>query len=498
MILIISLFLVISLIGSAYLVTFRGYTISDLLVLALFLFPLLFLGRFSVAFKIKFLGHWYLGFELCAAVLLVFFLLVKLLSSASGKMRMFYLVFLLTSLLLVGLASGLINGTSLIDFGAAIQASFRWFIPFLLACVAISTLPKTPESNARLVDSYILVYGIITPLLILVSALFTRQLAGLMGWDPYAVSEAAGAGFTRGWTPTGSGMTSGILVLFAYSMALARLIRKHRTVFNAFVTALCVVSILFTLARSVMISLVFFHILAFRVTLWRNLSRVLISFLLILILVAPAMIFLSSRYGFERFFLLGGESVQIRWYSALAGLKLGSEKPLLGQGPAQLYWDVRQPRMMSGTIKEKVITIRNLPSAKEPHNLYILTFAETGLIGLTLLVAALLFWLHRLNTVRKYALYVPEYLLETNAHWSMLIAFAFYHLTDSGIFLYPKVALTMWLSLLVGLHSAATVENQVWASAQYDDLARDNDYEIDQVGYSEIPDSQYVEGAYYS
>lgn len=409
MILVISLFLIISLIGSAYLVTFRGYTIRDLLILALFLFPLLFLGRFGVSFSIRFLGHWYLGFELFVAVLLIFFLLMKLMSPGSGEMRILCSVFLLTCLLLVGLASGFINGSSLTDFGATLHASFRWFIPFLLACVAISALPKTAESNARLIDSYILVYGIITPLLILISALFTRQLAGLMGWDPYAVTQAGETGFTRGWTPTGSTISSGILVVFAYSMALARLIRKYRVGFNVFVTVLCAIAIFFTLARSVMISFVVLHLLVFRVTLRQNLSRVLISLLLILIFVIPSMMFLSRRFVFKRFLLLGGESGQTRWYSALAGLKVGLEKPLLGQGPALLYWDVRQPRMMPGRIEEKVITIRNLPSAKEPHNLYILTFAETGLIGSVLLGGAFLYLLHRLKAAKRYSVYINRY-----------------------------------------------------------------------------------------
>ncbi|MBW8040391.1 MAG: hypothetical protein FVQ85_10365 [Planctomycetes bacterium] len=148
MILKISLFLIISLIGSAYLITFRDYTIRDLLVLILFFYPVYFLDRFGIALTFRFWGQWYLGFELFAAGLLVFFLLVKFLSPTSGKMRMFYPVLLLTSLVLVGLVSGIINGTSLSKYGAAVQAGFRWFVPFLVICVAISTLPKTPHSHA--------------------------------------------------------------------------------------------------------------------------------------------------------------------------------------------------------------------------------------------------------------------------------------------------------------------------------------------------------------
>lgn len=492
MILIISLFLIITLIGSAYLVMFRGYTIRDFLVLALFLFPLFFLGRFGVVISTRFLGHWYLGFELFAAVLLVLFLLMRLMSPDSGKMRILYLVFLLTCLLLVGLISGFINGSSLTDFGATVHASSCWFIPFLLACVAISALPKTPESNARLIDSYILVYGLITPLLIIISALFTRQLASLMGWDPYAISQVGEAGFTRGWTPTGSTISSGILVVFAYSMALVRLIRKYQVGFNVFVTALCAIAIFFTLARSIMISLVVFHLLVFRVTLRKNLSRVLISLSLILILVIPSMVFLSRRYSFKRLYLLGGESGRIRRYSALAGLKVGSEKPLLGQGPALLYRDVRQPVMMPGTIKEKVITIRNLPSAKEPHNLYILTFAETGLIGSVLLGGAFLYLLHRFKAAKRYSVYITEYKLDCDAHWSMFITFMFFCLTSASILIYPKVALTSWSALLVGLHTAATVENLMWASTQHNELSQQDYYEDYQSEYIESFDGGYA------
>ena len=151
---------------------------------------------------------------------------------------MFCPLFLLMSLVVVGLISGAVNGDSLRDFGAALQAGFRWFIPFLLVWAAISALPKTLESNSRLTDSFILVYGILVPVLILLSALFTSQLTQLMGWDPSAVvTEEAGAGFTRGFTPIGSGISSGVLALFAYSIAFTGLMKKNRVLFNSFVSA---------------------------------------------------------------------------------------------------------------------------------------------------------------------------------------------------------------------------------------------------------------------
>jgi len=273
---------------------------------------------------------------------------------------------------------------------------------------------------------------------------------------------------------------------------LARLIRKHRVGFNAFVAVLCVIAIFFTLARSVMLSLVLLHLLAFRGILWKHFSRIFIALTVIAILLVPTLLLLGRKYGFERLVATKGASMEIRRYSAIAGLKAGLNKPVLGHGPGILYWDVRQPWGMPGTTKEKVIAIENLPSAKEPHNLYILIFAESGLIGLMLLIGTILFWLHRLRLARMYSELVPDYRLESNAHWSMLIILGVFSLTSASMFIYPKVALTMWLSLLIGLHGAATVENEMLACEQYEESAQDNYYGTEQYEHLWLRDDQYV------
>jgi len=491
------LFIIFAVIGLVYLKVYKSYTFRDLLILALFLYPILFLGRFSIAVKYNFMGQWYLGFELSMVGVLAIFLLVKILSPDSGKMRLFWPISLSALLVLIGILSGLINGTGVRDYGAAIQAGFRWFVPFLVACVAISALPKTPQSNARLVNSYILVYGILAPLLILISALFTTQVGRLMGWDPYGISESA-AGFTRGWTPTGSSISSGMLVVFAYAMALTRLIRKEQVGFNAFVAALCVLAIFFTLARSVMLTLILFHLFMFKDVLWRNFSRIVVSLLVVAILLVPSLIVLSHWYSFERFLMKEEESTRLRWFSLVAGLAVGLEKPVLGEGPGLLYWEVRQPWGMPGTNpEERVITIRNYPSAKESHNLYILAFAETGLVGLAVLGMVLLYCLHRLKVAKIYSnVYVPELGLDASAHWSILISFMVFCLTSASILLYPKVSLTMWFALLVGLHAAATIESEALASAQSFDWSESDYFSANQTADVESYDEQFVRGTY--
>lgn len=487
------LFIIFVIFGLAYLVLHKGYTFRDLLVLGLLLYPILFLGRFSTALKYNFIGHWYLGFELSMVGFLVIFIVVKVLSPDSGKMGLFWPISLSAILLMIGLFSGLVNSAAIRDYGAVLQAGFQWFVPFLVACTAISTLPKTPQSNARLANSYILVYGILTPLLILASALFTTQVAKLMGWDPSGISETSGAGFTRGWTPTGSTISSGMLVVFAYGMVLTRLIRKEHIGFNAFVAALCVMAVFFTLARSVMLALIVFHLFMFKDVLWRNFSRIAVSLLLIVILLVPSLIVLSHWYSFERFVMKEQESTRLRWYSLLAGLAVGLEKPVLGQGPGLLYWEVRQPRGLPGTTEGRVITIRNLPSAKEPHNLYVLTFAETGLVGLAMLGVILLYWLHRLKAAKIYSnVYVPALDLDATAHWSMLICFMVFCLTSASILIAPKVALTSWSALLVGLHCAATVKNEALAIEQSSDWSESDYLLANQTAEVESYDEQFV------
>ena len=487
------LFIIFVVFGLAYLVVYKSYTLRDLLVLGLLLYPILFLGRFSTALKYNFIGHWYLGFELSMVGFLALFIVVKVLSPDSGKMRLFWPIFLSGVLLLIGLFSGLVNASAIRDYGAVIQAGFRWFVPFLVACAAISTLPKTPQSSARLANSYILVYGILTPLLILVSALFTTYVAQLMGWDPFGLSESAGSGFTRGWTPTGSTISSGMLVVFAYAMVLTRLIRKENVGFNAFVAVLCVLAVFFTLARSVMFALIVFHLFMFKGILWRNFSRIAVSLALIIIFLVPSLIVLNHWYSFERFLMKERESINLRWSSLKAGLTVSLEKPALGLGPGLLYWEVRQPWGMPGTTRERVITIRDLPSAKEPHNLYVLAFAETGLVGLAMLGVILLYWLRRLKAARMYSeIYVPELELDARSYWSMLISFAIFCLTSASILIYPKVSLTMWSALLIGLHCASTIESETLAVEQSSDWSESDYLLANQTADVESYDEQLV------
>ena len=93
------LFIIFVIFGLAYLVLHKGYTFRDLLVLGLLLYPILFLGRFSTALKYNFIGHWYLGFELSMVGFLVIFIVVKVLSPDSGKLRLFWPIFLSAVLL---------------------------------------------------------------------------------------------------------------------------------------------------------------------------------------------------------------------------------------------------------------------------------------------------------------------------------------------------------------------------------------------------------------
>lgn len=91
-----------------------------------------------------------------------------------------------------------------------------------------------------------------------------------------------------------------------------------------------------------------------------------------------------------------------------------------------------------------------------------------------------------------YSELVPDYRLESNAHWSMLIILGVFSLTSASMFIYPKVALTMWLSLLIGLHGAATVENEMLACEQYEESAQDNYYGTEQYEHLWLRDDQYV------
>ena len=74
----------------------------------------------------------------------------------------------------------------------------------------------------------------------------------------------------------------------------------------------------------------------------------------------------------------------------------------------------------------------------------------------------------------------------------MLISFVFFCLTSASILLYPQVSLTMWSALLVGLHNAAVVENEVLALAESSDWSESDYFSANQTVDVGSYDEQFV------
>jgi len=457
--------LVIWLAACAYLVFCQGYGLRDLLVLGMLAYPVLFLGRFGVLVYFFFLGKPYLGFEILAGGMFALFMVVPLGRRGSGTYTRLGLAkpaMALTLLGLVGLFSAMVHRPGLDGLGAFLMAVSRWAWPLMVVWAGIRTIPWHPQSHDRLRMSFVLVYGVLTPLIMVTSALFTQELAGIMEWgDKY--THAGVAGFARGWSPLGSTISSGFLVLGAYAFCLAQMLRGRNSLFYGVAALLSILAIGFTLSRSVLAAFVFVNVFMLRGLLRRYMVRIAKVAAAILLVAVPAVVFMAIRYDLSRFVMLGGKSVRLRLSSLAAAFDVVAERPLLGHGMGVLYEVVRLPQGFAGINAMDTIVLGGHYSALEPHNLYLLTLAETGVVGMILLLVAYVAWYWRIRKARRLASGLLGREPLVNADWTLLLVLPFFGLTWSAMFLYARVAMAVWAMLLIGLHHVGCLENEVQA-----------------------------------
>lgn len=352
---------------------------------------------------------------------------------------------------LLSFVSGLVNG-GFDGVLAAIQAMVIAVVPALLAWALVEFVSATSASPADLRRLLVLPLGLVTPLFLVTSALLPAMFAQVLGWglsdDPYGND-----GFVRGWSPLGSTIDTGALVVIAYGFAMHEAL-VGRSRLHAAICALAAGSILFTASRSVMAMFVIFNLVYALSLGGRRFFRVAwLPALAILGLLGWALA--SGQVSFHRFLVTGDASSARRAASAQAAFDLTRSEPLLGHGPGLVYSEVRttwiaNPHQIPLVLEKK---IGGLISAMEPHNLFLYGAAEHGVFGTMAYVVAMFGGLRFVGKRRAGEGFGVR--SERGMFLGLWLGLFFLLTTGSWPFLTPQVSVFFWLFVFCGLEFAA-------------------------------------------
>ncbi len=423
----------------------------DLPLLLFNLSLVFFLSRFNGLVTV-WLGKYPLSGIHVYLLVLIMFLGLVLLPGGRGHSR---LVSLPLPLLAVYGFFTLVSGAVNAGFDgvlAAFQILVITIAPAVLAWILVESYGVRDDDGAGMRRQYILPLGIVTPLILLVSALLPSVFRGLLGWG---VSADFGGfeGFTRGWSPMGSTILTGTLVVIAFGFALHEAV-VNRSLLHRIVAALAAASILFTASRAVMIIFIVFNLIY-----WTMLGRArmfarvaALPALVVALLVGWSLV--SGSVSFKRFLVLNDPSTGMRKSTALAAADLASQRPLLGHGPGQIYYEMRTIWIANPQRAPKVMekAISHRMSALEPHNLYLYLAAEHGIFAAVSFVLAMAMGL--VVVWRTPANGDPEWRSERAVYvglWcGLLIIFA----TVSWPLLNHQFSVFFWLFVFSGLRGA--------------------------------------------
>ena len=425
----------------------------DLPIMAFLFSVSFFLSRFDVMARVDLLGRPLLGLHLYLAASGIFLLILRglagrrYLPATTRVIQLFWLVAILA--LLSGFINGGANGV-----GAALQVLVIVLAPALVAAMLIELVPLGREESRQIRKVFILFGGVITPSILVMTALLPGVFADTLGWRP--IRDEVQAGFVRGWSPLGSTITTGAVVILAYAMSLHEAVSRNRRIY-VFVCMLSGLSLMFTLARSVLVVFVIFHAYYWIVfARHRRRHGVLVwpAGLAVLAFVAATTL---GGYDFGRFLKTDDFSIEMRGTSARVALAESSRAPLLGRGPGLLYEDIRTVWLVDPDNEEKakVVSIGGEMSAQEPHNLYLWLAAEHGWPSVILFLL-IFFTLWRGARPPGRAPDATTASLRTiyGAAW---LGFALFFLSHSGPLVNPQFSLFFWFWAFSGVHWCASL-----------------------------------------
>ncbi len=437
-------------IGTAVYLTINPWRPTDLILAAINFSLVFFLSRFNGLLTVWLDKYPLVTIHFYLLALLVFLGLVR----ALGKHPISRICAIPLPFLAVysffSILSGFVNAGFDGVLGA-IQVVVITVTPALLAWILVELVGRQSQSPAELRRLYILPLGVVTPLILMVSALLPGVFSGLLGWE-LSVDFGGDEGFLRGWSPLGSTILTGSLVVIAFGFALHEAV-VNRSRLHTVVASLASASVLFTASRAVMIVFVLFNFIYWpMVGKWRTFVRV--SFL-------PAAVFIAivgwslvtGAISFERFLEVRNQSSTLRASSAVAAFELGREKTFLGHGPGQVYHEIRTIWVANPKRRARVMErpINGRMSAMEPHNLYLYLFAEHGLIATLAFVLAMFSSLIALWRQKPGS--DPTIRSERAVFLGLGVGLVFIFLTASWPLMSPQYSVFLWLFVFSSLHS---------------------------------------------
>lgn len=439
------------------------YSWLDVFFLLWLLMPLWFRGQLSLSLSFFFLDQVFLGVIWPALSVGIFCLLARNFVAGPrmpvGRIILWLILLMFVSLLVSsGVAKSPLDG-----FAKSLQANLAWMSALVGALGLVALVPTTEEHHDRLIRSFVAVFGYVLPVLMIALALMPTAFSQYFQWDPnWTMVQGE---FTRTRSPIGSGISSGLLVMMAMALAVGQLVRGRHLLFYVPVLFLGMGAILFSLARSVVLALAVFSLVFFFRMMMRNLGRTVLVAVAILVLLGPLVGYLATRYDMSRLLDYREVMQSLRFQSAVGAWNAFWDQPVTGYGAGQLYHQVRVPDLLqestSGEI-ERVVVVGGMPSAREPHNLYLFIMVEYGLIGVAIFGVGLFFWLRAMWRARAQS--GSHWVSLSDAYWAVGIAWGLFSVTNSGPLLDTKTAFGMWVFFFMVLHNAEVVRQQFeWA-----------------------------------
>lgn len=444
---IVFLIIVLSVVGYVFSAKLRFRDIPLLVFLSSFVF---FLSRFNNMIGFSIGGRPYVGVTIYSLVALMALLAFRSVVQRPISRMVFSPLPFLFGFGILSITSGLLNG-GLAGFYSALQVMVISLTPPLLAWVLVELYPRRLVDTLAIRKLFVVTLGLITPVILIVSALMPAVFGGLLGWDE--ISSTSETGFVRGWSPLGSTIATGCLIVVAYGFAVNEAV-VNRSKVHTFIAAMAAVSILFTASRSVLVSFFVFNLVyAF---LLGNMGKIFkVSFVPISGLGAVVgYSVINGSISFGRFLETNDFSFYIRLLSMRGAWYQFINSIVWGRGPGLLYSQIRTD-WLEGDKGEGVLRFMIVGqnwSVMEPHNLYLLLLAEHGLLST-------IFFLLALVTVLVVVLRVPvrgnmAVKSEKAVYVGIWVAVMVMFFTASWPLLNQKFSLFFWLYVFSSLHWA--------------------------------------------
>jgi hypothetical protein len=413
-----------------------GFPNRDLVTVAIFGTIVLFLSRFNAAVRLELGDRPFDGFQVYIWGLIVVLGLIRI-SKKRIQRRVFDVISMLGGAYIVlALISGLVN-SGVGGFFAAIQVISQSVAPFVLAWILVDRNPRGAPSKKENYSIYLMYLGIIIPSILIISAIRPDIFSSVMGWSINAGD--VGQGFMRGWSPIGSTITTGFLVLLAHGLAFHKFI-NYKSRIDGFIALLTACALIFTVSRSVVLSLIAFY-LSYVLISKKRMRVFSITLVMVVVVIALAGFMVTRGYNFERLSESDDFSTYVRYASARASLDQVVSNPVLGGGPGLVYSEIRIDNQDS---KIKYKTINGKLTVMEPHNGFLLIASEHGLLGL--IVCCMLLWWIWLS-------YKRETLADFDLFRSLMFASCCFFLTNSDLIINSQFSVIYWFIMLAGLRS---------------------------------------------